>query len=563
MKNLPCNLYEGDRVAVIIEKNDQDIQAVLDIKPKMKKEFGRVTSISFEQGYAIFENKTLLMFSHMKNMRFQLKMHEEFMYEVIESNQKYDAKMFDYRVVNLLEKVNSIVSGHGISIKSEPFKIYLNSDKENRDYTISKYILVRNRSDKSVNILTVKTIPDEDDLLKLDMAGKEINFNLSARNGTFKIFFRVKPSKPGCFKYKLIAQFNGFEETHDFSVEVTRSYVISGPKMRVVRFVDVKIGEYPVPCELREVDYSKRHLALEELTNLHPVLAENINANNYVEKMRLGIYLEEIAMEQAFAGYRIEEATFVTKGEFLRLTVKDVAEKRPSIIVGDKVIATDPFRTAIFEGCIHKVENESILCKFHTDFHVSHRDKTFTVDFNFSRTTYRRQHFALEQVTSSGLGFDFLFPSKIESKRPQVDAMLDAKGNLQVNAYARKWFNNLLNKHQKDAVVAVLRGENRPLPYIFFGCPGSGKTQTVIEAILQIHTLIKSSRIIIATPSNSAANLVTQQLINSNVFDPTNPKFLRLVSNNQVEKELIPESLIKYCATISIAAEDNQNRTVS
>lgn len=63
---------------------------------------------------------------------------------------------------------------------------------------------------------------------------------------------------------------------------------------------------------------------------------------------------------------------------------------------------------------------------------------------------------------------------------------------------------------------------------------GTGKTTTLTELILQIIANIKDSRIVVATQSNSASNIITQRLVR---YKKVNSKtMLRLISQNYAEK---------------------------
>lgn len=81
----------------------------------------------------------------------------------------------------------------------------------------------------------------------------------------------------------------------------------------------------------------------------------------------------------------------------------------------------------------------------------------------------------------------------------------------------------------------------------------TGKTVTLIETILQLYTKVSDSRILVATPSNSSANLITQRIIESGVL--RQGEFIRLVSENSILKETIPDDIITHCGTIDIARD--------
>lgn len=147
--------------------------------------------------------------------------------------------------------------------------------------------------------------------------------------------------------------------------------------------------------------------------------------------------------------------------------------------MGDSIHVKDPYvskeKQQVYEGIIHKVENNAILVKFHSEFHNNHNRRDYSIEFFFSRSPFKRQQFAMDQLISPrGLGLDFLFP-KIESfkKNLQLEASLSDEGNIEMNGKQHEFFNKSLNNYQKRAVVNILRGETRPLPYIIYGPPGN------------------------------------------------------------------------------------------
>ncbi|KAG9001266.1 hypothetical protein FRB93_012193 [Tulasnella sp. JGI-2019a] len=77
-----------------------------------------------------------------------------------------------------------------------------------------------------------------------------------------------------------------------------------------------------------------------------------------------------------------------------------------------------------------------------------------------------------------------------------------------------KPFNPLIatNPPQLEAVTAILKRSSSSVPFVVFGPPGTGKTVTIIEAILQLVSQRPYVKILACAPSNSAADLITQRL---------------------------------------------------
>lgn len=316
-------------------------------------------------------------------------------------------------------------------------------------------------------------------------------------------------------------------------------------------FVYRKFKDFRVPDALNQMVLSTKDEAEidDQLDIVCPFFTETLSFKTYQKYFHYLIYLEEIYLNFMMRRYDQDRAHFVRQGEYLALRMDNILESRPSLVIGDYVCATPVWKTTpdadnkIIQGCINKVLSDRLLLKFDASFHDRYNGEDWKLDFHFSRKSITKQHFAIDEVALH-MGQEFLFPDRVVNKPVQVNVELNDDAKL-------KWFNASLNDIQKMAIVNIVRGEARPMPYILFGPPGTGKTVTMIETILQIYTNIPDSRIVVATPSNSASDLITERLIGSGIFVPG--EFVRLVSYNAVEREQVPVQLMPYCATCDIA----------
>ncbi len=107
------------------------------------------------------------------------------------------------------------------------------------------------------------------------------------------------------------------------------------------------------------------------------------------------------------------------------------------------------------------------------------------------------------------------------------DVPSSEKNEIIINAVSHSFNNKNLNESQQQAVMAILQNENITIVH---GPPGTGKTTTLVEAIIQ---LVKAGeKILVSAPSNTAVDNIAKGLIAQNL------KVLRVGNTSKVDETI-------------------------
>ncbi|KAJ8977568.1 hypothetical protein NQ317_005417 [Molorchus minor] len=218
------------------------------------------------------------------------------------------------------------------------------------------------------------------------------------------------------------------------------------------------------------------------------------------------------------------------------ITGSRIGRMQAFLLVNDSVYVKEyrnDFRK--YQGIVHEVLESSVILGFSTKFHewlildieacrpsprsskvrgglilrphhsvcrfsaVFLPNKQFHIEFGYSKRPLRVEKQAI-RLTREHNVVSYFFP-KIE---PQQIESLSIK--------TISFFNTILNTEQRRAVRNIL--ETKEVPYLIFGPPGTGKTVTIVEAILQIWKNQPTARILVCAPSNTATNEIALRLVN-------------------------------------------------
>lgn len=340
------------------------------------------------------------------------------------------------------------------------------------------------------------------------------------------------------------------------------------------------LPSFPVPQALRDCVEAQSDVLV-----VQPCLGEVLSVENMHSRFSTLLWLEELQAEQEMKEFAISGALLKKGSTYLHVEVLGVAEKRPSLNIGDKIVLKKPLSDGMMLdvfGYITEIDGEDVSLRVNFDFHHNYLGEPLDIEFSYNRLTSRRCHHALDQVKPFA---EILFPTRVVVQTPQwtgqwldesepekeeenVQVMENGKvSSVSVDMKTKgtqtkdgslpfkrvpsegRFFNPDLNSPQREAVKRILCGECRPTPYVLFGPPGTGKTITLVEAILQVYHFLPSSRLLVCTPSNSAADLICTRLHHSGLLDSSS---LARVNASSRQKAAIPDVLWPY----SRAGED-------
>lgn len=289
-----------------------------------------------------------------------------------------------------------------------------------------------------------------------------------------------------------------------------------------------RLPRYEVPKDIR---------LLLEGNQVPQVVEDGLTRRSYASYFKTLIIMEEIQLEDDMSTYDMEYITMRRRGNnFLSLEVPGLAERRPSLVHGDSIFARlaseqDEGATRVYQGFVHRVEADEVYLKFDHEFHFYHRDEDlYNVYFTYNRINMRRLYQAVE--AAENLGAEFLFPSTSSKRRSiKTTDLVPISGSL--------------NEEQMCSIKMILGCRGAP-PYVIHGPPGTGKTRTIVEAILQLYQHHKNTRILVCAPSNSAADHILEKLLAEKDIEFRENEVFRLNATARPYEDVKPEFL-RFC----------------
>lgn len=298
----------------------------------------------------------------------------------------------------------------------------------------------------------------------------------------------------------------------------------------------------------------------------HPYVYEPLSESNYTEKLHTCLYVEELELFRHFqrlslSQYKLRPVEGSGKDTHRYLVgIQNLKETRPSLMVFDKVLCQQEKgrEEKPYQGVVVDLLPNDVVVEMEEDFDAQMH---YDVQFLYTRSQIVNHHKAIVLAWKSGR-FRSIFPTP-EAIGDLDPVLIDvgispASGQLTLGAagHPLQLINRALDASQRSVIKNILRGELRTLPYLIRGPPGTGKTTTLVEIMLQVMAHNFDARVLVCTQSNSAANLIASKLVDSGRL--RREELVRVVGAQTLKGNVLYASLLPYCASFLASVDGKQ-----
>eukprot|EP01018_Ginkgo_biloba_P006459 Gb_16211 [translate_table: standard] len=299
-----------------------------------------------------------------------------------------------------------------------------------------------------------------------------------------------------------------------------------------------KIGKW-VPRRLQQQQHKGRNYSSipdqvrkSVSTNEIPdILLRGLSLETYTEYFITLLALDDLYAEDVSKRIYDKVTMRTINTKWAVLTVPGLQEKGYSPLLKDYIqVKPSQKKCMPYKGWVNVVKGDKILVKFAIPIDTyQHPNLQYDV-----RLIIRQRRTEREAIAEAGgvLSKSFLFPS--ESSIPMRIKKLRESCTVAP-------FNKSLNQQHLAAVTQILKCCGSP-PYIVYGEKGTGTSQTITEAILQIHARNPNARILACTPFNLSSDILMKRLIGS----IHRSEMFRLHAAYRPYDEVLPQ-ILPYC----------------
>ncbi|KAG8924963.1 hypothetical protein FRC01_010849 [Tulasnella sp. 417] len=308
----------------------------------------------------------------------------------------------------------------------------------------------------------------------------------------------------------------------------SKSSVMDGTKIAKKIAFRVWLPEFKIPPELAKIFAQGSTESQVEATL--SMFSEGLDHATYADFWQVLLWLEEHQANKDMENYDQSDAKLsVRLGRNYLLTyesllspqvaqlttvivdVPGLAERRPSVIIGDSVLVrpTNSPPGRWFRGYVHGIQQTNVSLGFHPAFNYPPGQRV-NVEFELNRSLLRRMHWAIA-MQSADFPRHILFPLPEDLLVYDLDAPLEEEllDMIITDQRIRE------NPPQLQAVTAIARLPPGAILFIIFGPKlglERGRLSHLSNRSFKLYIMSRGAMILVCAPSNNAADIISERL---------------------------------------------------